>query len=112
MAHDLLAELQGYRNELAIIGAQGDSERADAIRGEIQRVTDAVTGRITELQEAAAGHAGGGQDVLAGRALEEAARLISALSAHTPAAAAGNASQPSPPNKTVTRKPPAAKAKD
>ncbi len=80
MSHDLLAELAGYRNELAGAEARG-SERAAQIRTEIERVEAAVTERAAELIAQAETHEGAGQDVLAAQARIEARRLTDAAPA-------------------------------
>jgi hypothetical protein len=50
MSHDLVAELQGYRNELASAERRGDTDRAAAIRAEVDRVSEALRGRVESLR--------------------------------------------------------------
>jgi len=47
--HDLIAELEGYRNELASAERHGDKDRAKAVRGEVARVAKAVNARVDQL---------------------------------------------------------------
>ncbi|MEU3563520.1 hypothetical protein [Kitasatospora sp. NPDC006786] len=78
MSHDLLAELAGYRNELAGAKARG-SARTDDIAAELKRVTTAITDRAAELTDEAKDHQDAGRDVLAVAAHAEARRLRDAL---------------------------------
>ncbi|MFE7559663.1 hypothetical protein [Kitasatospora sp. NPDC057500] len=78
MSHDLLAELAGYRNELAGAKARG-SARADDIAAEVKRVTAAVAERAADLTAEAKTHQDAGRDVAAVAALSEARRLREAL---------------------------------
>lgn len=77
--HDLLAELQGYRNELVNAENADNSDRAGAVRGEISRVEGLVRERADELDAQATEHAGNGQDVPAAEATVEARRYREAL---------------------------------
>lgn len=63
MAHDLLAELAGYTNELDRVA--GRSDRAAAVRAEIQRVRGQIADRVKELEAESAEHAQAGRDVKA-----------------------------------------------
>lgn len=79
MSHDMLAELAGYRAELAGAEQHGESDRAEAIRGEIDRISAAVRGRVDELRAEATAHESNGQDVLAVNSRIEARRLAAGL---------------------------------
>lgn len=70
--HDLGAELQGYRDELADIA--GDADREKAVRKEIARVSKAIEERADELEAQADEHQDAGQDVAAAQARVEARR--------------------------------------
>lgn len=72
--HDLAAELQGYRNELANVVAHGKDERAGAVREEITRVEGEVREVAEEYESKAEDHDAAGQDVLAAEARVEARR--------------------------------------
>jgi hypothetical protein len=50
MSHDLVAELQGYRNELASAERRGDADRAEAVREEVDRVAGLLRGRVEALR--------------------------------------------------------------
>lgn len=56
MDHDHLAELAGYRNELAQAERRGDDAHADEVRTEIARVTQTVARRAELLRAEADGH--------------------------------------------------------
>lgn len=77
--HDLLAELQGYRNELVNAENADNNDRAGAVRDEISRVEGLVRERADELDAQANEHAEAGQDVLAAEATVEARRYREAL---------------------------------
>lgn len=47
--HDLVAELNGYRNELASAERWRRTERAEAVRAEVERVTSAIRARVAIL---------------------------------------------------------------
>ena len=119
MSHDLLAELAGYEAELAGYERQSRTDRAAAVRAEIDRVIDEVKVRIERLLTSAEGHEDEGQDVLAAQARVEAKRLAATLPAsHRPSklralhpgqAGAENADQAEPVEKAVPRRKTAAK---
>lgn len=73
--HDLGAELQGYRDELATV----DGDRAKAVQGEIDRVSKAINERVAALEEEASEHDDAGQDVPAAEARVEARRYRAML---------------------------------
>jgi hypothetical protein len=75
MSHDLLAELTGYRNELTAVSG----DRAEAVKGEIERVTAAIRRKADALEARAEAHDEGGQDVPAAEARVEARRLREAI---------------------------------
>lgn len=79
MSHDLLAELNGYQAELANHEKYDRTERAAAVRGEIDRVIEAIKTQIDHQLDAAEEHEEVGQDVLAAGARVEAKRLARAL---------------------------------
>lgn len=79
MSHDVLAELEGYRNELAEAERHGRDEKAAAVRDEIERVKAAVEARAVALEDRAATLEGSGQDVKAAEATVEARRYRDAL---------------------------------
>ena len=78
MSHDHLAELQGYRNELANAERAGNDDQAADVRAEIARVTTAI-GRRAELLAAEAD-----QHEVEGR-YERAARARAAAKEHADA---------------------------
>lgn len=49
-SHDLVAELQGYRNELASAERRGDTDRAAAVREEIERIAGLLRGQAAALE--------------------------------------------------------------
>jgi len=79
MSHDLIAELAGYRNELAGYLRAGSTERAAAVREQMAAVTAAISGEADRLVARAENHEQAGQDVLAARARVEARRLRHAV---------------------------------
>jgi hypothetical protein len=81
MAHDLLAELDGYRAELDGYERSGRTARTEAVRGEIDRVTKQIAGEVEKLNAQADNHEEAGQDVLAAQARVQAKRLRRALAA-------------------------------
>lgn len=87
--HDLAAELQGYRNELANVEAAGKDERAAAVREEISRVEEAVRERADALDQAAEAHDKAGQDIRAAEARVESRRYRDLLDDPKPAARRG-----------------------
>jgi hypothetical protein len=79
MYHDLLAELTGYRNELAIATAADDADRSALVQGEIARVSGEIQARVDEFEGAAKQHDADGQDVRGAEARVEARRYRDAL---------------------------------
>lgn len=77
--HDLVAELLGYRNELARLEHGGDEPRAAAVRGEIERVEAAVREQAERLEHDAAEYDEAGQGVRAAMLRNEARELRTAL---------------------------------
>lgn len=76
MAHDRLAELVGYRNELATIGATGASEdRASAVRETIAGIEGELRERAGDLRKAAASLRKAGLDGQADRLEADAAHI-------------------------------------
>lgn len=93
--HDLAAELQGYRNELANVEAHGKDERADSVREEIKRVEGEVRQVAEDLERKADEHDEAGQGVLAAEARAEASRYREHLGEEDkPAAAKRGAGRP------------------
>lgn len=83
MHHDLAAELRGYKAELATAEQAEDTERADAVRAEIDRV-HAALGRSAEIELARAdGFDGSNQGVIAAQHRQRAAEFAG----HVPASA-------------------------
>jgi hypothetical protein len=80
MSHDLLAELTGYRNELTAVSG----ERAEAVKGEIERVTAEIRQKAEALDARAEAHDEGGQDVPAAEARVEARQLRDAIAESGP----------------------------
>lgn len=66
--HDLAAELQGYRDELAECEARGLGERAGLVRREVARVEGEIRETAEGLEREAAEHDEAGQDVRAAEA--------------------------------------------
>lgn len=85
--HDVAAELQGYRNELASAERYGKDERAGAVRKEIKRVEGEVRQVAEELEAKADAHEGDGQDALAAEARTEASRYRGLLGSEAKSAA-------------------------
>lgn len=75
MSHDLIAELQAYRDERSRYARDGRAERAAAASAELARVAAAISVEADKLDAKAAGHADNGQDVLAAQARTAAKRL-------------------------------------
>lgn len=107
MSHDLIAELQGYRNELASAERYAKTDRADAVREQIARVTGAIQERVDELEATAVEHEQNAQEVLAAHARVEAGRLRRALADRPEASPPGaeNAVAAAPRQTATTRKP-------
>jgi hypothetical protein len=79
MAHDLIAELNGYRAELAGAEQRRNTDRVDAVRAEIDRVTTQAQARIEQLLAQAENHEDAGADLAAAQARVEAKALAKAL---------------------------------
>jgi hypothetical protein len=79
MSHDLIAELTGYQQELAGAEQRHQDERADAVRGEIDRVVTEVARRVEQLLAQADNHEDAGEDLQAASARVEAKRLARAV---------------------------------
>lgn len=99
MHHDLLAELAGYRNELAIQNAAGNTGVLGEIRAEIDRVTGLITGRADALDTKADTYLESGSDVRGAEARVEARRLRTAA-----APATENTAQSAPRETATTRR--------
>jgi hypothetical protein len=112
MSHDLIAELAGYRNELANYARSGKTDRVPAVEAEIERVSTAVRARVEQLLAQADNHEEAGQDVHAAKCRVEAKRLIreGGLDASVDAAeelgdpAPTNAAESAPRERAVTKK--------
>jgi hypothetical protein len=76
---DLLAELGGYRAELARYDRLGRTERAAAVRDQIDRLITTVSAEADRLDAVSDNHMSAGQDLQAARATIEARRLRAAL---------------------------------
>jgi hypothetical protein len=76
--HDVLAELQGYRNELAQAQQRGDSETAAAVQAEIERVSSTARSIAAAHADEAARHHDAGAHALAAQARAHAARYSDA----------------------------------
>lgn len=96
--HDLIAELTGYRNELTSAERAGKADRANAVAGEIDRVTGEIEGRVEQLLTEAADYDELGQHIVGAGKREEATRLRRALEVGEPgpAPAAEDAAQRQP----------------
>lgn len=103
MSHDLIAELDGYRSELAGYDRAGRTDRAAAVRAEVDRVTKQLAAEADKLIAQAEGHEDAGQDVAAAQARVEAKRLRRALADQTPPAAE-NAAESTPRTAAVTKR--------
>jgi hypothetical protein len=79
MTHDVLAELDGYRNELANARRYGNNEQAEAVTVEIDRVKADVQARAVDHETRAASYRGDGQDLKAAEQDVEARRYRDAL---------------------------------
>lgn len=77
--HDLIAELQGYRNELTSAKRNGRDDRAEAVRGEIERVTGDIKATAERLLATAEEHDNVGQHTLGAQLRAEATRLRRAV---------------------------------
>jgi hypothetical protein len=63
--HDVLAELEGYRNELANALRRGNETKAAAVREQVDRVKADVEARAVAAEQRAESYKDDGQDVLA-----------------------------------------------
>jgi hypothetical protein len=84
MPQDLLAELAGYNDELALESRRGRGERADAVRDEIARVRREIGEQADRLEAEADDHVEQGQDLKAAQAAVAARGLRAALEAAGP----------------------------
>jgi hypothetical protein len=103
MSHDLTAELAGYRNALASELRRGRDDRAEAIAGEIDRVTGNIGTAIEGHLAQAEAHESNDQHMLGAQARERAGRLRRALEADPPPAAE-TTQQKAPRERAVTKK--------
>lgn len=103
MSHDLIAELEGYRSELAGYERSGVADRAKAVKAEIARITKQVSVEADKLIAQAEGHEDAGRDVLAAQARVEAKRLRRAVGVES-APGAENAAESAPRETAVTPK--------
>lgn len=76
MHHDLVAELQAYRNEMT---RPRDDQHAADVRKEIDRVAAAIAQKAEALETRAASHLADGQDVPAAHLQVEARELREAI---------------------------------
>jgi hypothetical protein len=100
MSHDILAELAAYRAELAFTEQHGKTERADAVREQIDRVKAGIEARAVDLETRAESAHGDGQDVRAAELTVDARRYRDALAAGEPETAVESA----PRERAVPRK--------
>lgn len=77
--HDVLAELQGYRNELDNAKRYGKTERAAAVREQLDRVKADIETRAVAAETRAEAHRAENQEVVAAQFEEEARRYREAL---------------------------------
>lgn len=84
MTHDLVAELQGYNNELAREENRGRGERADAVREQIARVRAEISDRADQLEIDSMNFTEQGQDLNAAQAAIDARKLRAELEAAGP----------------------------
>lgn len=101
MSHDLLAELDGYRAELAGYERAKRADRITAVRKEIARVGKAIEVEVGKLIAQAENHEEAGQDVLAAQCRVEARRLARSLG---DVPAAENAADSSPRETATTKR--------
>src|SRR5688500_4591798 len=100
MGHDLIAEMNGYRTELANLGRFGDKkDRVKAVEGEIDRVAGSIRLEAERLMAQAETHEESGQDVLAAQCRVEARRLVREGGLGEP----GNAADSTPKEKAVPK---------
>lgn len=79
--HDLAAELEGYRAELAGLTRLGRADRAAEVRAQAALTVAALRERIAELRAVAEQHEREGRDAPAVQARVEARRLADQLDA-------------------------------
>ncbi|MGW7195545.1 hypothetical protein [Streptomyces chryseus] len=84
MSHDLLAELAGYQAELAREERNCRTERAAAVREQLDRVREAISEKADALEVSAEDYTDQGQDVRAAQAAVEARELRRALESDGP----------------------------
>lgn len=84
MSHDLVAELEGYNNELAREENRGRGERADAVREQITRVRKEIADRVEQLEADAEHYTEQGQDLKAAQAAIDARKLRAELESAGP----------------------------
>ena len=77
--HDLIAELNGYREELAGAEQRGDTKRADAVREQTERVVDNAVTHIERLLDQADTHDRNQEDLDAAKLRIEARNVARAL---------------------------------
>lgn len=85
MSHDLIAELEGYRAELAGYVRGNRPERAKAVREEMAKVVKAIGVEADKLIAQAQNHEEEGRDIPAAQARVEARRLRRPLADLAPA---------------------------
>jgi hypothetical protein len=112
VSQDLIAELTGYRNELAAARRRNNTDRAAAVTEQIERVTGQVRTRIEQLLAQAGNHEEAGQDVLAAQARVEAKRLGRETADATPAGPGAENTAQSAPRETAVTKGRTAKRED
>lgn len=104
---DLIAELAGYRAELARYERDGKTDRAAAVRQQLDAAAANLTVEADKLDAQADNHTTAGQDLLAARATIEARRLRAALADLAPAvesAPAGETASDSTPRETAVHR--------
>lgn len=102
--HDLLAELDGYRTELANAERAGRQDRADAVRPHLGRLAGLIEAEAARLDAQAETHENEGQDVLAAQARVEAKRLRRGAQLTADASPAGENAADARPKETATTK--------
>ncbi|RJQ68084.1 hypothetical protein D5S17_32800 [Pseudonocardiaceae bacterium YIM PH 21723] len=85
--HDLVAELRGYRDELAEAETYANTVRAQAVRDQIGRVTGEITELATDLEAQATQAKNRGADGVADELAARAGRLRQAVAELPPATA-------------------------
>jgi hypothetical protein len=105
MFHDLVAELSGFRAELATAIQTADAEREQAVRSEITRLEALIAARMRQHHIEADRFQADGQAGLAAQARQRAAEYAAALPPEVAAPpAAENAAQSTPTQTAVTRR--------